>query len=106
MMSWTSSVSASTSATISSSASERLSMVTRFEAGDLDEEEEEEDGGGSGGTGVRGGGELAPRMAEEARARRKTREAATGSILSDVAEELELEFGTNWKFGTHTTHDS
>ena len=40
MMSWTSSVSASTSATISSSASERLSMVTRFEAGDLDEEEE------------------------------------------------------------------
>ena len=67
--------------------------MTRFEAGDLDEEEEEEEGGGSGGTGVRGGGELAPRMAEEARARRKTREAATGSILSDVAEELVMEFG-------------
>ena len=68
-------------------------MVTRFEAGDLDEAEEE-DGGGSGGTGVRGGGELAPRMAEEARARRKTREAATGSILSEAAEESELEFGS------------
>ena len=76
-------------------------MVTRFEAGDLDEEEaEEEEGGGSGGTGVRGGGELAPRMAEEARARRKTREAATGSILSEAAEESELEVTTL------TNHDS
>ena len=70
--------------------------MTRLEAGDLDEEEEEEEGGGSGGTGVRGGGELAPRMAEEARARRKTREAATGSILSEAAEGGGIGIGV-WK---------